>query len=149
MKFIYFYFILLYLKSFHNTKELQIDFQNQFLNLTFPELINFNVNNSIYEFIFQDKNPKENEICNSQIIKYSPLKNEFISKKCNLFLSKYDIIKFKQYNNNYYFLYKTFNNIISLYYENNKYFNKYNYPEFDFNYTYLTILDSKAVILLT
>ena len=149
MKFIYFYFILLYLKSFHNTKKLQIDFQNQFLNLTFPELINFNVNNSIYEFIFQDKNPKENEICNSQIIKYYPLKNEFISKKCNLFLSKYDIIKFKQYNNKYYFLYKTFDNLTGLFYENNEYFIYYNSPEFDFNYTYLTILDSKAVILLT
>ncbi len=147
MQFIYFYFILLYLTSFYNTKELQIDF-NQFLNMSSSELINFNIYNSMYQFIFKDKNPKENETCNSKIIQYSPLIDKF-NTKCYLLLSKYDkIIKFKEYNNNYYFLYKTNNNLIGLFFENNEYIIDINFNEIDLNCIFLSILNSKIIILL-
>ena len=149
MYFTYYYFILLYLTSFYNSKELEFDFENQYVNLTSLELINFNVENSIYQFIFQDKNPQENETHNSQVVKYSFLKNKILSKS-NLFLSKYGkIIKLIQYNNNYCFLYKTYNNLIDLFYENKIYKTSINFTEIDLNCIYLTFLNSKVIFLST
>ena len=147
MYFTYYYFILLYLTSFYNSKELEFDFENQYVNLTSLELINFNVENSIYQFIFQDKNPQENETHNSQVVKYSFLKNKILSKS-NLFLSKYGkIIKLIQSNNNYCFLYKTYNNLIDLFYENKIYKTSINFTEIDLNCIYLTFLNSKVIFL--
>ena len=114
--------IILYFAYSHQSNEIKITFND--LNLTSSDLIFFDIENSLYKFIFINYDSNNDEKCNSPIIEYSSENEELISI-CNSNLYGFkDITQFKYLSDNesYYFLYrKNDDDQISLYYNNNNF----------------------------
>ena len=141
--------IILYFAYSHQSNEIKITFND--LNLTSSELIFFDIENSLYKFIFINYDSNNDEKCNSPIIEYSSENEELISI-CNSNLYGFkDITQFKYLSDNesYYFLYrKNDDDQISLYYNNNNFYTGFYYSDIEIKNIFLTIMDSKLIFIL-